>query len=224
MCGCMGLAGLSPTRRNTDIPTHPLPVPPRTPSPLFDPAMADALLESADRHRWQKPADIVRALGIRPGMAVADIGAGSGYLLPQLSNAVRPTGRVYAEEIQAPFLAKLRSRAARHKNVTVVRGTPTDPKLPLRRIDRFVLLTVYHEVQNPVAFLKTIQRYAAPKARLAVIDFDAGRGGDPPAPPGHELPESAVISEARAAGWTLVEKHEFLSSQFVLIFKQTDET
>ena len=192
---------------------------PRTPAPLFDPALADALLEAPDRDRWQKPKEIVRALRIQPGMSIADVGAGSGYLLTYLSEAVGPTGRLYAQEIQESFLARLRTRSKNLMNVTVVRGTPIDPKLPPGSIDRFVLLTVYHEVQNPIAFLNTLRRYARPGARLAVIDFDADRRGELPAPPGHEVPEGAVISEARAAGWKLSEKHDFLSSQFFLVFE-----
>src|SRR5688500_5429049 len=70
----------------------------RSVAPLFDPALAHSLLEGPERDRWQQPERIVRALGLRPGDTVADVGAGSGYLLPYLSRAVGPTGTVYAEE------------------------------------------------------------------------------------------------------------------------------
>lgn len=190
----------------------------RAPSPLFDPALTDALLESPDRDAWQKPKEIVESLRIRPGMRVADVGAGSGYLLPYLSRAVGPEGYVYAEEIQKPFLKRLRQRAKGFPNVRVVEGAPADPHLP-RGIDRFVLLTVYHEVDGPVEFLKTLRKYAKPESELAIIDFDAARKGHPPAPPGHEMAESAAVSEAESAGWSLLRKHDFLSSQFFLVFR-----
>jgi predicted methyltransferase len=193
---------------------------PRPVAPLFDPSQAHSLLEDPKRDRWQQPDRIVRALRLKPGDAVADIGAGSGYLLSYLSKSVGPTGTVYAEEIQEEYLPDLERRAEALRNVRVVLGTAGDPKLPSRSVDCFVLLTVYHEVQQPVSFLHTLQAAARPGARLAIIDFDASRKGDPPAPAGHELPEGDVLVEARAAGWELAERHEFISSQFFLVFRQ----
>jgi ubiquinone/menaquinone biosynthesis C-methylase UbiE len=136
-------------------------------APLFDPARAPDLLDAPDRDRWQQPARVVRALRLRPGDAVADIGAGSGYLLPHLSAAVGPAGRVYAQEIQDAFLPALRRHARALSNVRVVLGTADDPRLPAGGVDCFVLLTVYHEVQRPVAFLRrcTGTRGRAPASR-----------------------------------------------------------
>lgn len=193
---------------------------PRTASPLFEPALAPELLDTPSRDRWQQPERLVRELRLQPGQTVADVGAGSGYLLPYLSRAVGPSGRVYAEEIQAGFLPALRRRATSLRNVHVVLGTADDPRLPAHSINCFVLLTVYHEVERPVPFLHTLHRAAQPGARLAIIDFDAARHGDPPAPAGHQIADVTVIAEAQAAGWQLAERHEFLSSQFFLVFRQ----
>jgi len=157
---------------------------------------------------------------LEAGETVADIGAGSGYLLPHLSRAVGRRGTVFAEEIQDEFLPSLGRRAKSLRNVRVVRGTAADPLLPSRNVRTFILLTVYHEVDHPVEFLRTLRKYARPDARLALIDFDANRKGDPPAPDGHQVAESAVILEAKAAGWELAERHEFISSQFYLVFRQ----
>ena len=187
-------------------------------SPLFDPANAHALLEGPERDRWQRPNDLVAALQLRKGERVADIGAGSGYLTPRLSRAVGPTGLVYAEEIQSAYMPALERWAKKLPNVRPILGTAADPGLPPRSVDTFVLLTVYHEVRNPVDFLKTLKKASAPGARLAIIDFDAARRGEPPAPVGHELPEADVIAEAKAAGWTLRGRHEIVSSQFFLVF------
>lgn len=143
----------------------------REPAPLFPPWEARALLEAPSRDAWQQPTRIVASLGLRAGDTVADVGAGSGYLEPYLSAAVGPLGRVYAEEIQPEFLPSLRERARRFSNVRPVLGRADDPLLPTGGIDLFVLLTVYHEIQQPVAFLQTLRRAARPRARLAVIDF-----------------------------------------------------
>lgn len=194
-------------------------LPSRRPAPLFDPAEAHSLLEGPERDRWQQPARLVAALGLRPGQTVADVGAGSGYLLPYFSRAVGPSGTVYAEEIQAAFLPDLRRRARALGNVRVVLGTASDPKLPPASVDCFVLLTVYHEVEHPVPFLRTLLRAARRDAQLAILDFDADRRGYPPAPVGHEVSETAVVREARAAGWKLDRRFEFLSSQFFLAFR-----
>jgi predicted methyltransferase len=192
---------------------------PRAGSPLFDPAAATEQLEGPERDRWQQPERIVRTLRLEPGMTVADVGAGSGYLLPHLSRAVGHSGMVFAEEIQADFLARLQRRADDLGNVRVVHGTSVDPCLPPESVDCFVMLTVYHEVGQPVILLRSLRKAARPGARLAVIDFDAARKGDPPAPKDHHVPERDVIVEARAAGWELVERHEFLPSQFFLVFR-----
>jgi len=144
------------------------------------------------------------------------VGAGSGYLLGHLSRVVGPTGVVYAEEIQRGFLPPLRRRARRLPNVRVILGTADDPRLPAASVDCFVLLTVYHEVERPVQFLRTLRRAARPGARLAIIDFDHDRRGHPPAPVGHEIAERAVLAEAKAAGWELARRHDFLPSQFFL--------
>lgn len=200
---------------SVEMPTLPRPV-----APLFSPALTSRL-EGPERDKWQKPDKIVRALRLRPGETVADIGAGSGYLERRLSRAVGTRGRVYAEEIQPAFLPPLRRRARSLPNVRVVLGTATDPRLPLHSVDCFVLLTVYHEVQQPTAFLRTLHRCARPGARLALIDFDDNRHGMPPAPVNHWVAESDVLAEAQAAGWTPAERHEFLSSQFFLVFRQT---
>ena len=188
-------------------------------APLFDPNMASARLEGPARDRWQQPERIVEALHLRAGDTVADIGSGTGYLLPYLSHAVGAKGHVVAEEIQDGFLAGLHHRAKLLHNVEVTLGTAEDPNLPSGNVSAFVLLTVYHEVDHPVDFLRTLRKYACPDARLAIIDFDANRKGDPTAPAEHQVAESAVIQEARAAGWELAGRHDFISSQFFLVFR-----
>lgn len=193
--------------------------PPRAVAPPFDPRAAE-LLEGPERDRWQRPAELVRRLGIRPGSAVADIGSGTGYLLPHLSRAVGPRGAVYAEEIQEAFLGPLERRRQKLGNVEVILGAPEDPRLPPRSVDLFVLLTVYHEVRRPVPFLRKLHGAARPGARLAIIDFDPDRKGDPPPPKEHSVREAVVLDEAARAGWRLKERVELTPSQFFLIFEQ----
>lgn len=177
------------------------------------------MLDSRERDKWQQPGRMVASLGLKPGAAVADVGSGSGYLLPYLSHAVGARGTVYAEEIQKGFLPMLHRRAKSLGNVRVVEGTASNPHLPAHAIDCFVLLTVYHEVQHPIDFLRALHALAKPTTQLAIIDFDKGRKGYPPAPYGHEVATNAVIAEACAAGWVLSTRHEFIASQFFLVFR-----
>ncbi len=209
---------LAPSR---ELPPLSLLPPPRSVSPLFNPEHAGELLEGEKRDKWQQPQRLVEMLRLKPGEIVADIGAGSGYLLPYLSRGVGARGCVFEEEIQAAFLPTLRQKAQSHRNVHVILGRADDPKLPRGSVDCFVLLTVYHEVENPVAFLQTLRKSASPDARLAIIDFDAGIKGDPSAPEGHWVGEQDVIREAEEAGWELAERQDFLrhASQFYLIFR-----
>jgi SAM-dependent methyltransferase len=194
------------------------PLPERSRAPLFDPQVAERL-EERGRDEWQHPGFIVRKLRLRAGETVADIGAGSGYLLPHLSRAVGEAGRVYAQDVQPAFVAMLRKRAASFRNVTVVLGQPERCGLPSRSVDCFVLLTTYHEVTKPVELLRDLRQAARPSARLAIIDFDALRRGGPPVPAEHEIPEEYVIDEAAQAGWRLANRHDQLSNQFFLVFR-----
>lgn len=121
------------------------------------------------------------------------------------------------KKFKAIIFPLLKQRTRTLKNVRLVHGTVRDPKLP-QKVNCFVLLTTYHEVENPIAFLKTLRGYAKPATQLAIIDFDAARHGNPPAPQGHEVADVVVIAEAKAAGWKLQTQHQFLSSQFFLVF------
>jgi predicted methyltransferase len=204
--------------------THPAeaprdPVAPRTPGPLFPPALA-SLLDARARDRWQKPEQIVAALRLSPGDAVADIGAGSGYMMPHLSQAVGATGRVYAQDVQPAMVRRLAARARAYGNVRVLRGSESDPGLPAASVDGALLLTAYHELTAPVALLSRLRRSVRPGGRLLIVDFgDFAPGeGTPAVTPGDRVSEAAVRREAARAGWRLVRRHAFLPYQYCLEF------
>lgn len=190
-------------------------------APLLDPSRAAELLEGTTRDRRQQPAQIVKMLRLRPGECVADIGAGSGYLLPYLSHAVGPHGGVFAEEIQTDYLPALRRRATLLKNVQVVFGTEDDPRLRQSSADCVMMLTVYHEVRHPVVLLRVLHDIVRGGGRLAIVDFDRSRKGFPPEVEDHQVSEADVLREARSAGWKLAERHDFLAGQFFLVFNRS---
>src|SRR5688500_12206545 len=102
---------------------------------------------------------VMQLLGVGPGMRVADVGAGSGYYVARLSPRVGPTGRVYAQDIVADYLAKLGDRVRREGlgNVTLVLGDPHDPRLPRDSVDLALLVHMYHEVEQPYGLLYNLR-------------------------------------------------------------------
>lgn len=138
-----------------------------------------------DRDAADESGQLIRGLEIRPGMHVADIGAGSGYHTLRLSPAVGPTGVVYAEDIVESYLSGLRREAERRKltNVRIVVGSPDDPKLPQGVVDRAVMVHMYHEIESPYALLWRLATALKPGGRVGVIDMDrpTNSHGTPPA-------------------------------------------
>lgn len=138
-----------------------------------------------DRDAADESGQLVRLLGVRRGMAVADIGAGSGYHTVRLSPVVGASGRVYAQDITPSYLNSLRREAARRRlgNVEFVLGRPDDPGLPPNSVDRVILVHMYHEVAEPYALLWRLVDALKPGAKVGVLDLDRrpDRHGTPPA-------------------------------------------
>jgi len=130
-------------------------------------------LGAATRDDVQKPGMLVREMGVEKGMTVADIGTGIGYMLPFLSRAVGPNGRVIAEDIFDDFLSGAKERVQNQKltNVTFVKGAETDPNLPEGQIDLAMALDVYHHFDYPDKMLASIHKALKPGGRLVVIEY-----------------------------------------------------
>lgn len=140
--------------------------------------------------------EVVAALGLRPGQFVADIGAGSGLFDVALARAVGPTGRVYAVEIDRGFFPAIEKRAADAglTNVETVLGAFTDPRLPVKTIDLAFFHDVLHHVADRPGYLRTLAGSVGPSGRIAVVDFEAGRGP-------HRTDPSLEVSRAQLLGW-----------------------
>ena len=123
--------------------------------------------------------------GIAPGMTVADIGAGEGYYTIRLAARVGAKGRVLAEDIVPATRDRLAERVARERldNVSVRLGQPADPKLPAGSFDRVLMVHMYHEIGDPLAFLWNLRPSLKPDGRVIVVDADrpTDRHGTPPA-------------------------------------------
>jgi len=143
---------------------------------------------------------IATRLGLRPGMTVADIGAGSGYDTLRLSKVVGPSGRVFAEDVTSQYLGELRSAIAAGgaKNVTVILGSAGDPKLPPRSINAAVMVHMYHEIQQPMALLAALAPAFRPGGRLGIEELDRPTVA-------HGTPPKLLVCELAAAGYRLVQ-------------------
>ncbi len=177
--------------------------------------IADGILVSPDRDRTQKPAELVAALGIKPGMTVADVGTGPGYLLPYLSRAVGPQGRVFGQDLFPDFLERARKSTAGLGNIEFVRGAEREARLPAGAFDLVLMLDVYHHLDYPGPMLASLRRALKPDGRLAVVDYHK-RGGWSYHVRGDQ---AEFIREIEAAGFRLADKRDFLPGvQYILTF------
>jgi predicted methyltransferase len=157
---------------------------PKPSRPVAD-IVTDTWSSEDTRDRAGEADTVMKLLGVRAGMHVADVGAGSGYYTVRLSPRVGAEGRVIAQDIMPEYLEKLRERvrAARLSNVAVALGEPHDPRLPAESADLVMLVHMYHEVEQPYAFLHNLRPALRPGGRVAVVDLDraTNRHGTPPA-------------------------------------------
>jgi len=179
------------------------------------------LLEGPDRDAWQRPDQIMDAIGIADGAKVADLGAGGGWFTIRLARRVGPNGVVYAEDIQPQMIEAITRRVQREglRNVQTILGAADDPRLPEGRVDAVLIVNVYNEMEDPVALLRNVARALAPKGRLGVIDFT--RDGWGPGPPMEErVDPDRIVGDAEQAGLRLVKRETFLRYQYLLIFSR----
>jgi ubiquinone/menaquinone biosynthesis C-methylase UbiE len=176
-------------------------------------------LERVERAEEEEPDVALDVLRIRNGAAVADIGAGSGYMTVRLAKRVGPTGMVFANDVQPQMLEMLRRRVAREKitNVTLIQGTIDDPKLPPASVDLELMVDVYHEFSQPQAMLRGLRQALKPGGRLVLVEY---RKENPAIPirPEHKMSVAEAKMEVEAEGFTLATVDESLPRQHILIF------
>lgn len=177
-------------------------------------------LERGEREMEDMPETALDAIGIKPGMVVADVGAGVGYFTTRLAKRVGPTGKVYANDVQPEMLTILRERAAKAKltNIRTILGSEADPKLPKATFDLVLMVDVYHELSQPQGMLQSIRTALKPGGRLVLLEY---RKEDPhiPVRPEHKMSVAEAKAEVEAEGYKLVNTVESLPRQHILIFQ-----
>jgi ubiquinone/menaquinone biosynthesis C-methylase UbiE len=192
----------------------------RQPAPVMSVEGADWLTRP-ERIQEEEPDRMLAALEIKKGAVVADIGAGVGYHVWRLADIVGPTGKVIGEDIQEGMvrLMKKNIEDRKLKNVEVILGTPTDPKLPSKAIDLVLMVDVYHEFADPMTMMRRIKDALKPDGRVVLVEF---RKEDPKVPiqPLHKMSVEDVRSELEPLGFKYERAIEFLPWQHILIFTQ----
>jgi arsenite methyltransferase len=177
------------------------------------------VLEGPDRDAWQKPEQVMDALGIGERSVVADVGAGGGWFTVRLARRVGPNGFVYAQDVQQQMLESIRRRVEREgfSNVVYRRGEQIDPRLPRGAFDAVLMVDTYHEFERPVELLRGVGLAIKPGGRIGIVNFRSDGGG--PGPPFSErVKEERVIEQAAEAGLRLLARETFLEFQYFLIF------
>jgi predicted methyltransferase len=177
------------------------------------------VFDDPERDAWQKPHQVIEALGLRPDAVIADIGAGTGYFAVRFANMV-PAGKVYAVDVEPDMVRYLAERAKKEKrpNLVAVKGAAGDPRLP-EKADLVVLVDVYHHIEQRERYFRALAASLKPGGRVAVIDF---RMDSPSGPPkSARVAPERVKAELAAAGYALSEEHGFLPRQYFLVFTRT---
>ena len=179
-------------------------------------------LERSERSHEEGTDLVLGALDIKPGMVIADIGAGTGYYARRMARRTGSKGMVYAVEVQPGMMALLEKHLSRHlvTNAKPVLGMATDPRLPAASLDLAVMVDVYHEFEYPYEMLAAIMRALKPGARLAFVEF---RGNDPAVPikPLHTMTEEQVRKEAAVHPLEWMKTERNLPWQHVIVFRKT---
>ncbi len=176
------------------------------------------VFDDPKRDAWQKPHEVIQALGLKPDAIVADIGAGTGYFSARLAHVV-PKGRVLAVDTEPDMVRYLAERAKREglTNMTAIAAKPDDPKLP-EKADLALLVDVYHHIENRKSYFRRLAQELKSDGRVAVIDF---RMDSPDGPPKDaRIPPDRVKAELRTTGFEFSQEHTFLPNQFFLMFRR----
>lgn len=179
-----------------------------------------AWLERPERETEELPNRVVRALELRPGDVVADIGAGTGYFTFRISPHV-PDGRVFAVDIEEEMLELIRERMDRRgvRNVVPIQGTVRDPNLPDESVDVALIVFTYTQFSHPREMMVHIREALKPGGRVVLVEY---RGEDPtiPASPVYTITEAQATKELEAVGLRWRETRDILPQHHFMVFEK----
>ncbi len=180
-----------------------------------------AWLEREEREKEERGDLLLRELALRPGMNVADIGAGTGYYSRRMAPLVGPSGTVYAVDVQPEMIRMLGDLSARARlgNIKAVLATLDNVKLPDASIDLAIMVDVYHELEFPFEVMESIVRALRPGGRVAYVEYRA-EDARVPIKALHKMTEAQVRREAAAHALIYERTATALPWQHVVIFRK----
>lgn len=178
-------------------------------------------LERPERDQEEHTSELMNALDIKPGQAVVDIGAGTGYFTRRLAGKVGPKGKVYAVDIQPEMLVLLTNSMAELQitNVIPVLGSITNPALPSNSVDLALLVDVYHEFSHPFEMMREICKALKPRGRVVFVEFRA-EDAAVPIKPLHKMSEAQVRREMEVHPLEWVKTIAVLPRQHIIVFEK----
>ena len=192
------------------VPASEFPSPQRPVAPIVSPR------RSSEEHRdsLDENGEIVRLLGLKPGMTVGDIGVGSGYHAVRLSPFVGRSGSVVAEDVTGDYLVEFAKRTQRLglRNIVVALGESHDPRLPASSLDAAILVHMYHEIAQPYAFLYNLAPAFRPGARVGIVDLERPTSE-------HGTPIALLRCELAAVGYHAIATYQLAGdSGYLAVF------
>jgi ubiquinone/menaquinone biosynthesis C-methylase UbiE len=182
-----------------------------------DPERWSKAFDDPKRAEWQKPDEVVKALGLKPDMKVVDLGAGTGYFAVRLARAV-PAGKVYAVDLGPKTVAYLAQRATKEglSNLEAVQGSVTSANLP-EAVDLVLLVNVFHHIDNRIGYMRTLAKSLRPGGRIAIIETTLEAPEGPPR--SIRMSAGSVEKDMASAGFARAERLTFLPQQSFQIFQ-----
>lgn len=183
-----------------------------------------ARLQDPERLAWQKPDEVVAALGLSQGAVACDVGAGPGIFTIPLARAVGPRGRVHAIDVD-PRMVEILERRVREAGLSNVRPTLApegEVALPPEPCDAILLVNVFHHFSDGTATLRRLATALRPGGRIANVDFHA-RELEVGPPPEHKVSREAFLAAAASAGLEPVEEKTLLPYQYFFLLAPTPQ-
>ena len=173
--------------------------------------------DDPDRDAWQKPDEVLKALGLKPDMKVVDLGAGTGYFSVRLARAVQ-NGVVYAVDLEPQMVAHLAERAKKEglAHLKAVQGSANSANLP-EAVDLVLLVNVFHHIDKRIDYVRMLSKSLKPDGRIAIIETTPEAPVGPPK--AMRMSADKVEKDLRSAGFVRAERLSFLPQQSFQIFK-----
>jgi SAM-dependent methyltransferase len=200
-------------RAQAALPSDSFPAPSRPVSAI----VAPRYIAEDRRDAFGEAEAVIRRLGIRRGLVVADIGAGDGYYVARLAPRLGPAGKVLAVDIEPKYLAELRQRVAKAgwTNVEVIEGAPHDPRLPANGVDVAILIHMYHEIEQPFGLLYHLALAMKPRGLVGIVDLDGPTDQ-------HGTPPGLLRCEVEALGFRRIRLEQLSDGSYLATFRAPD--